>query len=123
MLDDLFRPGTPDSPGKDEEMVALDPLLERRLDRQPWRIRSAQWRAWTLAEAAFGEGVTTHLAGKAGFDVFRGLLTLRVPFRDLQDHRHRETLFLSWAERDPILTRIPFIFIFQPDPVTVADEP
>ena len=120
MLDELFRPGgASGSPKKEEEMVVIDPLLERRLEKHPWRVRSAQWRAWTLAEAAFGEGVTAHLAGKGGFDVFRGLLTLRVPFRSLQDHRHREALFLSWAEADPILARVPFIFVFQPDPVSV----
>jgi hypothetical protein len=100
-------------------MVSLDPILQRRLERSPWEVRSAQWRAWALAEAAFGGRVRTHLAGKAGYASFRGLLTVVVPFRDLDDHRYRESLFLAWVSRDPVLARVPLVFVFEPDPVTV----
>ena len=119
MLDDLFFPTPPGLPDSDQGIVHLDPLLERRREKRPWRVRSAQWRAWALAEAAFGDGVRTHLAGRGGYDTFRGLLTITVPFRALTDHRRRESAFLSWAARDPVLTEVPFVFIFQPEPVSV----
>jgi hypothetical protein len=116
-LDDLFLPRPPQLPDGPEEIASLDPLVERQVERSPWRVRSAQWRAWALAEAAFGEGVRTHLTGMRGYGSFRGLLTINVPFRALEDHRYRESVFLAWASRDPILTRIPFLFVFHPEPV------
>lgn len=116
MLDDLFFPTPPNLPEDPEGIVNIDPLLERRLERSPWQLRSAQWRAWALAEAAFGDGVRTHLAGMGGYRPFRGLLTVSVPFRTLQDHRERESMFLAWVSRDPVLTQVPFVFIFQPEP-------
>lgn len=116
MLDDFFFPALPGEPDERDGIVHIDPLLERRLEKSPWQVRSAQWRAWALAEAVFGEGVRTHLTGRGGYHPFRGLLTLNVPFRTLQDHRHRESLFLAWASRDPVLASIPFVFIFQPEP-------
>jgi hypothetical protein len=115
--DDLFLPRPPSFPDDPEGIVSLDPLLARQLERSPWRVRSAQWRAWALAEAAFGAGVRTHLAGRGRYGSFRGLLTITVPFRTLEDHRYRESLFLAWASRDPALTRVPFVFIFHPEPV------
>jgi hypothetical protein len=117
--DDLFFPRPAHRPEDPEGIVHIDPLLERRLERNPWEVRSAQWRAWALAEEAFGEGVRTYLAGRGGYRPFQGLLTISVPFRTLQDHRHRESLFLAWASRDPVLTRVPFVFIFAPAPVEV----
>jgi hypothetical protein len=116
--DELFFPRPPAFPGDEEEIVTLDPLLERRLERNPWRVRAAQWRAWALAEAAFGEGVRTALTGRGGYPSFRGLLTLTVPFRGMEDHRDRESLFMAWVSRDPVLARVPFVFLFQPEPVT-----
>jgi hypothetical protein len=115
--DDLFFPRPPSFPGDEEEIVTLDPLLERRVERSPWQVRAAQWRAWALAEAAFGAGVRTSLSGRGGHTPFRGLLTVTVPFRELDDHRYRESLFLAWVSRDPILTGVPFVFLFQPEPV------
>ena len=118
MFDDLL-PRPPGTLEGSEDIVTLDPLLEKRLERYPWRVRSAQWRAWALAEAAFGEGVKTCLAGRGGYVGFRGLLTVSVPFRGMEDHRRRESLFLSWAGRDPVLRAVPFVFIFHPEPVAV----
>ena len=121
MADDSFFPRAPShSPEDPEGIVNIDPLLERRLERNPWRTRSAQWRAWALAEAAFGAGVRTHLSGQGRHTVFRGILTMTVPFQTFEDHQRRETLFLAWASRDPILRHIPFVFIFHPDPVGVS---
>ena len=113
-MDELFRPRPGNAPDDPEPMEHLDPLLERREDRRPWEVRAAQWRAWVLAEAAFGPDVRVSLAGRRGAMGFRGHLTLDVPFQDLGDHRRRESLFLSWAGRDPVLTRVPLLFVFQP---------
>ncbi len=121
-MDDLF-PKAADLPQDDPEFLEhLDPFLERILHREPWQVRSAQWRAWLLAEAAFGVGVRVHLSGRNGYQGIRGLLTLRVPFRDLADHRGRESVFLSWASRDPVLVRVPLIFVFQPELTTPPSE-
>jgi hypothetical protein len=121
-MDDLF-PKAPGLPWEGPEHVEhLDPLLERRLHGNPWEVRSAQWRAWTLAEAAFGASVRVHLTGRTAYRGIRGLLTVTVPFRDLEDHRGRESVFLSWASRDPILTQVPLIFVFQPDPLSPPAE-
>ena len=121
-MDELFPKAAGLPPDGPERMEHLDPLLERRLDRKPWEVRSAQWRAWALAEGAFGAGVRVHLSGRHAYQGIRGLLTLTVPFQDLADHRARESHFLSWAARDPILTRVPLIFVFQPEPRSTPEE-
>jgi hypothetical protein len=105
--------------GGPEPMEHLDPLVEQRRIRRPWEIRSAQWRAWTLAEAAFGCGVEVRWTGRLQAVGFRGLFTVSVPFRGLHDHRERESLFLAWARQDPVLTRVPLMFCFDPIPVLV----
>jgi hypothetical protein len=43
---------------------------------------------------------------------FRGLLHLDVPFRDLAEHQARERCFLSAAAQDPVIARVPFVFVF-----------
>ena len=40
-----------------------------------------------------------------------------IPFSDLADHEYRQDLFLSWAKTDPILSRVPLVFVFEPNPV------
>ncbi len=117
MWDDRFLPRPPVDPGDREDTVQLDPLLEQRWERHAWKVRSAQWRAMALAEEAFGAGVSATLTGRGGYDGFRGLLTLSVPFRNMEDHRYRESLFLSWAAQDLVLTRVPLVFLFHPEPV------
>lgn len=116
-MDELFSPRGRDLSGEPQGTVHLDPLLERLLERRPWEVRSAQWRAWQLAEMAFGKGVEATLTGRGGDDTFRGILNLSVPFRTMDDHRRREAAFLAWAHEDPILSRVPLVFIFHPDPV------
>jgi hypothetical protein len=115
---DEFWPQTPDGPVHDADPTGhLDPLLEWRVEQRPWEVRAAQWRARALAEVAFGEGVGVSLTGRVGYQAFRGLLTLTVPFRDLPNHRAREAVFLSWAGQDEVLARVPLIFVFEPVPV------
>jgi hypothetical protein len=115
-MDELLRRRPGGESGGPEPQEHLDPLLERREDRRPWELRAAQWRAWVLAEAAFGSRVRVSLAGRRGAMGFRGHLTLDVPFHDLGEHRRRESLFLAWAGRDPVLARVPLLFVFQPSP-------
>ncbi len=114
MVDDLFPPIGPEFPRGEEETVRLDPLLERRREERPWELRAAQWQAWTLAEMAFGPGVEVTLSGTGGYLSFRGMLAIRVPFREIRDHREREAIFLSWVGEDPVLSRLPLIFSFEP---------
>jgi len=116
-MDDFFRSDPPGVPFDPERTVHLDPLLSRRLESRPWEVRAAQWRAWELAELAFGEEVRAELTGRGGYPPFRGLLSITVPFKDLDDHRRRERTFLGWALADPILSNVPFVFLFRPDPV------
>ena len=118
-MDEVFHPFAGGSLPDPEFPEHIDPFLARRAEARPWELRSAQWRAWSLAEIAFGRGVEVALAARPGHESFRGLLYLSVPFRDLRDHKRRESLFLSWAGQDPVLTRVPLVFVFEPSPVPV----
>ena len=113
-MDDLL-PRPPGGPSPlPEPTEHLDPFLQRSLERRPWEVRAAQWRAWALAEGAFGKGVQVRLSGRGVHEGFRGLLTLVVPFSSLGEHRIRESIFLSWARSDPVITRVPLLFVFEP---------
>jgi len=119
-MDELFNPlkgGLPTEPDATEH---LDPFLARRVEQRPWEVRSAQYRAWSFAEMAFGSGVRASLAGRPGYPSFRGILHLTVPFRDLADHEARESLFLTWAREDPVLSMVPLVYVFEPEPVSAA---
>ena len=118
-MDEIFQPRWGGSLPEPEPTEHLDPFLARRVESRPWELRSAQWRAWDLAEAAFGTEVSVSLVGRPGHQNFRGLLYLSVPFRDLDDHRWRESLVLSWAGQDPVLTRVPLVFVFEPSQVLI----
>ena len=115
-MDEIFAPLPGTDPGEPQSTEHIDPFLERRIEKRPWELRSAQWRAWAIAEIAFGSSVEVSLAGRPGYPDFRGLLFLRVPFLDLADHESRQDLFLSWAGADPVLSRVPLVFIFEPQP-------
>ena len=117
-MDEIFNPTAGGHGSDPEAQEHLDPFFARRIETRPWELRSAQYRAWSLAEGAFGAGVTVSLVGRPGHASFRGLLYLTVPFRDLPDHNRRQSLFLSWAGEDPVLSRVPMVFVFEPHPVT-----
>lgn len=91
-----------------------DPRLDREESRGRWGVRAAQWRALGLARAIFGPAVAVRLSRSGPGRAFRGLLHLEVPFRDLAEHRSRESVFLACAARDPVLAPVPFIFVFEP---------
>ncbi len=94
----------------------LDPIVAQAHERERWEARAAQWRARALAEAVFGgprgADVEAHLAGRAPGGPFRGLLHLRVPFDGLASHRQREAAFLTLAAQDPVLSRVPLLYVF-----------
>lgn len=118
-MDELFSPQAGGTPVEPEATEHIDPLLARRVETRPWELQSAKWRAQFFAEMAFGAPVEVTLAGRPGYPDFRGLIYLSVPFRHLSDHNSRQALFLAWAEGDPVLGRIPLIYVFEPDPVAV----
>lgn len=85
--------------------------------RARWEVRAAQWRARELAVAIFGEVSDGALLGLRAAGDLRGLLHLSVPFDDLEAHRELEVRFLAAADADPILSRVPLVYVFEPDPV------
>ena len=93
-------------------------LIQGDLDRAEaqarWAVRAAQWRARELAEAVFGEGVEARLRGLRTAGPARGLLTLAVPFADLDTHRTQEARFMAAAHDDPVLSRVPLVYVFGP---------
>lgn len=118
-MDEVFRFTRRGGPGEAPPMEQVDPLVSRRVETRPWELRAAQWKARFLAEMAFEGEVDASLAGRPGYPYFRGLLYLSVPFRDLADHEIRQALLLRWAGEDPVLSRVPLIFVFEPRPVHV----
>jgi hypothetical protein len=118
-MDELLRPHAGGQPNDPETSESVDPFLARQVERKPWELRAAQWRARLLAEMAFGGEVEVSLVGRPGFPTFRGLLYVSVPFLDLLDHNQRQSLFLGWAGEDPVLRRVPLVFVFEPKPLMV----
>lgn len=99
----------PDAPGH------VDPLFEVEEERRRWEVRVAQWRALALAQAVFGVKAAARLEGRRSTgQSFRGLLRLDVPFEDLGTHRERERTFVACAAQDPVLNRVPFVYVFEP---------
>jgi hypothetical protein len=114
MNDRLFPRGSDPVAPAPERTTYVDPTLEEQSAAWRWEARAAQWRARELAEIVFGGEVVARLSGRAGRAPFRGLLHLDVPFRDLDTHRALEAVFLSSASRDPVLGRIPLVFVLGP---------
>jgi hypothetical protein len=99
-----------------EKTVHIDPTLGIEEARLRWETRTAQWRARELAETIFGGEVTARLSGHTTRSSFRGLLHLDVPFTSLERHRSLEAVFLAVASRDPVLARVPLVFVVGPSP-------
>jgi hypothetical protein len=97
-----------------EKTVHVDPTLGIEEVRLRWEARSAQWRARELAERVFGGEVATRLVGLTTRSTFRGMLHLQVPFTHLERHRALEACFLAVAARDPVLARVPLVFVLGP---------
>lgn len=100
-------------PGWEERRNARAEATDR------WELRAGEWAALDLARHVFGETAEARLSGWSARAPFRGLLTLRVPFRSLADHRRREQVFLLLAARDPVVSQVPFVYVFEPSPIQV----
>lgn len=107
-----------------EHTVHVDPTRALQETRRRWEVRSAQWRARALAEAVFGSEVRVHLQGAgAARGLLRGMLHMDVPFTDLDVHRWRERVFRACAADDPVLARVPLVYVFRPRPPVASDGP
>jgi hypothetical protein len=93
----------------------LELRRERTSAGSRWERRSGQWRALALARHVFGEEASARLDGFPPRGGFRGLLHLRVPFLDLQDHREKESVFLAMASADPVLEQVSLVYVFEPE--------
>lgn len=117
---DGLLPLPPEGDAGDPESTSIqDPRYHQERQYVRWEKRSAQWRALILARHVFGEDETAvDLAAYPSRGGFRGLLHLRVPFDNLEDHQRREAWFGDLAARDEVLSRVPMVFVFDPVPVT-----
>lgn len=107
------------SPARGHGPEADHPRLQQRpLDeaerRARWEVRAAQWRALELAEDVFGAVSESALVSARPYGRLRGLLTLSVPFMGLELHREREARFLAAVSIDPLLTRVPLVYVLGP---------
>jgi hypothetical protein len=82
--------------------------------RARWEVRAAQWRARAIAEAVFGRVGESSLVSIRPRGQLRGLLRLEVPFDDLGAHQEREARFVAAVEADPVLSRVPLVFVVMP---------
>ncbi len=109
--------------GPDRESVAArgPGWEERRTHREErrdrWELQAGEWQGMALARHVFGAEVEVRLEARHAPHPFRGMLTLRVPFRSLEDHRVREGVFLALVARDPVIRQVPFLYLFEPLPV------
>ena len=83
--------------------------------RARWAVRAAQFRAREIAEPIFGRVRSSVLLGLRAGGPQRGLLELEVPFRGLEEQRAREASFLAAVREDPILARVPLVYVFAPE--------
>lgn len=107
-----------------ESSLARGPGWEERRDHRSvahdrWEVRAGEWAVLDLARHLFGPETQVRLAGWPSRAPFRGMLTLRVPFRSMVDHRRREGVFLELVARDPVLSRVAFVYVFEPAPLRV----
>jgi hypothetical protein len=104
-----------------ESLAARGPGWEERRThreerRNHWELRAGEWQGMALARHVFGERVEVRLEARHAPHPFRGMLTLRVPFRSLEEHRVRERVFLALVARDPVIRQVPFLYLFEPLP-------
>jgi hypothetical protein len=76
-----------------------------------------------LAEAAFGRVVQVAMSGGVLDGPFLALLDLQVPFDDLDRHREREACFTAMAGADPVLRRVPLIYVLSAAPAAAPVPP
>ncbi len=79
-----------------------------------WEVRAAQWRALELARSVFGADSRGAVIGLRHRGPLRGLMLVDVPFEDLDRHRMLEARFLSMVGADPLLSRVPLLYVVGP---------
>lgn len=110
-----FLPHRARGPDPASEATPLhDPRQERVQAEQRWELRAAMWQAAFLARSVFGRDVAVRLSECILEGPFRALLHVEVPFEGLSGHREREARFTAAAGHDPILARVPFVYVFSP---------
>lgn len=102
------------SPETDHPVLRQRPLTPAEA-RSRWEIRAAQWRAVELAELIFGSVTDVGMSGFRSDGPIRGLLRLAVPVGELSAHQARQARFLAAADADPVLSRVPFVYVIGPD--------
>jgi hypothetical protein len=55
------------------------------------------------------------LSGVGAGGRLRGLLHFEVPFSDVDAHRAGEERFMPAVDVDPLLSRVPLVFVFAPE--------
>ena len=107
-----FLPSVGRGEGADPDHPRLQerPLTQAE-QRARWEVRAAQWRARQIAELVFGRVTRSSLIGLRSEGTMRGLLNLEVPFIDLSTHRASEQRFMAAVETDPILSRVPLVYV------------
>jgi hypothetical protein len=80
-----------------------------------WEVRAAQWRALELARSVFGAEARGGMIGLRHHGPLRGLMLLDVPFDGIERHRALEARFLAMAASDPLLCRVPLVYVVGPD--------
>lgn len=105
--------------GRDERSDRPETTLQVRLTEAErlgrWEVRAAQWRALELAREVFGAEARASMIGIRVEGAMRGLLKLDVPFEALDEHRARERDFMSQVGLDPLLSRVPLVYVLGPD--------
>lgn len=104
-----------------EELDVMGPGWEehresRRVHRERWGVRAAEWKSLELAREVFGEGASVRLARYPARGAFSGLVSLEVPFTGLDDHQVREKRFLSMVGVEPVLEQVRLVYVFEPVP-------
>lgn len=105
-------PGGASSGPHRQELV--EPRNRRHFDRARWSVQAARWQAVALAQEIFGGEVDSSMMGTPGREGFQAILSLGVPFVDLEQHREREGDFVRAAGADPVLCQVPLVFVFEP---------
>jgi hypothetical protein len=111
-----FFPRTPQGGAAEAEHPRLQQRPPTDAERRArWEVRAAQWRARELAEAVFGHVRESALFGSRASGPIRGLLRLRVPFRDVHVHQEREARFMAAVAADPVLACVRLVYVLGPD--------
>lgn len=108
-------PQTPRSHGPEPAHPSWsDRSLTQEERRGRWGVQAAHFRARELAEDVFDGPVRTGLLGVRSTGPMRAILRIDVPFSGLDRHHELERRFLERAHLDPVLSRVPLVYVLGP---------